>query len=346
MGKVEITTESIQEFRKAIAVRKIDLEDARLQKDFIPIEIQDISSQDLLPFSIYFPFAGEKEPIVFKKIVEAGSFFNSRWKTIFRENNIEHAYVHVNEFDLYIKYLNSRLIKTLENPYLSRDKKHEILYRNASYVMQRILDNPRSGKNIQMGIDLADTLSTYIAKNEVTASMIARLFSKNYELFSHCIQVSLLSAIFCRFLKKDQREIFICSTGALLHDIGKIDIPQEILLKEEKLSEEEFSIIKKHPEMGVKILEQYNGIEKEVIEIVLQHHENADGSGYPQGLTIDEISPMAQIVRIIDCYDSLTTQKAYKAAIKPFEALRKMVLEMKWTFNTRLLELFIVFLGY
>lgn len=350
MGKFGSRYEPIEDPNKITTIKHIDIGDIPSSREFIPIEIQDISSQDLLAFSIYFPFATSKEPLSFKKIAQSGSFLNSKWKVLFRENNIEHAYVHVNEFDKYISYINKRLTKTLNNPYLTKEKKQEIIYRNASYVMQRILDDPRSGKNIQMGIDLMNIFSSYLAKNELTASMIARLFSKNYELFSHSIQVALLTSVFCKFLNKDSHYIFLCGLGALLHDIGKVDIPQEILLKNERLSEKELAVIKQHPELGAKILQQHNRhdtvIDQKVIEVVLQHHERADGSGYPKGLTLEEISPMAQIVHIIDCYDTLTTNKAHKAAVSPFEALKIMITEMKETFNQTLMKLFIMFLGY
>jgi len=93
-------------------------------------------------------------------------------------------------------------------------------------------------------------------------------------------------------------------------------------------------------------LESNKILEQQSIEVVIQHHEAADGSGYPFGLTIDEISPMAQIVHIVDCYDAMTTERAYKMALSPFEALKTMTVEMKHSFNKKLLEKFIVFLGY
>lgn len=331
---------------KIIDIRKLDLDDTTLRQEFIPIEIQDVSAQDLLPFSIYFPFLTSNNALNFKKIAEAGSFLNSRWKTILRENNIEHAYVHVNEFEHYASYINNRLIKALDNPYLPVTKKNEIIYRNATYVMNRILNDPRSGRNILMGIDLVDTISSYIVKNEITASMLARLFSKNYELFSHSIQVALLTMVFCRFLKREVGSIFKCGLGALLHDVGKVDIPKEILLRNGALSDEEFALIKQHPELGVRILKQHNTIDEEIMEIVLQHHENPDGSGYPLGLKIDDISPHAQIVHIVDCYDALTTNRVYRPALSPFDALKTMITEMKRAFNLKLIELFVIFLGY
>lgn len=338
--------DSIENPHATAVIRKLELEDPALKQEFIPIEIQDISTQDLLPFSIYFPFLTNKEPLTLKKIATAGSFLNSRWKTLFRENSIEHAYVHVNEFDHYVSYINNRFKKALANVYLSAEKKNEIIYRNASYVMNRILSDPRSGRNIHMGIDMVNMLSSYIVKNEITASMLAKLFSKNYELFSHSLQVALLTMVFCRFLKSDANSIFYGGLGALLHDIGKVDLPREILLKKAKLTEDDFALMKQHPELGVKILRQHSSIGEEVLEIVYQHHENADGGGYPCGLTIGEISPLAQIVRIVDCYDALTTNRVYKNALSPFEALKEMVMEMKHAFNLKLLELFVIFLGY
>jgi putative nucleotidyltransferase with HDIG domain len=338
--------DSVEDPYKIAVIKRVDVDDPGLKREFIPIEIQDISAQDLLPFSIYFPFLTNKETINLKKIATSGGFLNSRWKTLFQENSINHAYVHVNEFDRYVSYINNRFKKALANVYLNAEKKNEIIYRNASYVMNRILSDPRSGRNIHMGIDMVNMLSSYIVKNEITASMLAKLFSKNYELFSHSLQVALLTMVFCRFLKSDANSIFYGGLGALLHDIGKVDLPREILLKKAKLTEDEFALMKQHPELGVKILRQHSSISEEVLEIVYQHHENADGSGYPCGLTIGEISPLGQIVRIVDCYDALTTNRFYKNALRPFEALKEMVMEMKHAFDLKLLELFVIFLGY
>jgi len=346
MNRFNLRRDVIPDPDKITRIQEVDIADPRLLKEFIPVSIQDISCQELLPFSVYFPFMQPNESPKFVKIVSVGNLFSSRWKTLFKENNIEHVYVHVNEFDLYARYINTNLSKALVNPYLSRDKKNEILYRNASYVMQRVLNDPRSGKNIQMGIDFMETFSQYVVKNEITASMLVKLFSKHYELFSHSIQVAFLTAVFCRFLNKDTNFILLSSLGALFHDVGKVEMPPEILLKRGELSDEEWSVIKCHPELGVKILESNKILEQQSIEVVLQHHEKADGSGYPYGLTIDEISPMAQVVHIVDCYDAMTTERVYKMAMSPFEALKTMTIEMKQSFNKKLLEKFIVFLGY
>ncbi len=346
MGWATMRKETLPDPAKITRVEQIELTDPSLVKNFVPVEIQDISPHDILPFSLYFPFSAAPNTVTFSQIAVAGSFLHARWKTLFRENNINYVYVHTSEFDHYITYLNKRLTKAIHNPYLTYDQKNELLYRNASYVMNRILEDPRSGKNIQMGIDFIEIFSKYITTNDITASMISKLFSKDYRLFSHSIQVTFLTATFCRFLKKSTSFIVLCGNGALFHDVGKVDIPYEILMKNGRLSPEEMALMEKHPSLGLAILSQTGKIEQEILDIVYQHHEAADGSGYPEGITLEEIVPMAQIVHIIDCYDAMTTNRSYRLATSPFETLKTMCLEMRASFNTKLLEQFIQFLGY
>ncbi len=130
-----------------------------------------------------------------------------------------------------------------------------------------------------------------------------------------------------------------------MHDVGKTKISTDILNKNGKLTKEEFDIIKKHPELGVEILEE-TGIEfNEERIITLQHHENDDGSGYPYGLKKDKIHPCGKIARVIDVYDALTAKRSYADAIRPFAALVEMKDNMLNCFDTELFKEFIRFLG-
>ena len=133
--------------------------------------------------------------------------------------------------------------------------------------------------------------------------------------------------------------------GILLHDVGKTRISTDILNKKGKLTKEEFDIIKKHPELGIEVLEE-TGVEfKEERIVTLQHHENDDGSGYPYGLKKDEIQLCGKIARIIDVYDALTAKRSYKGALRPFAAIIEMKGGMPHCFDTGLFKEFIRFLG-
>lgn len=123
-------------------------------------------------------------------------------------------------------------------------------------------------------------------------------------------------------LPREQAEVI--RAGAQLHDIGKIGIPDAVLLKPGPLTAEEFGLIKLHPQIGRRILEKALGFES-LLEIVEMHHENFDGSGYPYGLAGEKIPLEARIVRIADAYDAMTTRRSYRSAFAPdvaMEAIR------------------------
>jgi HD-GYP domain-containing protein (c-di-GMP phosphodiesterase class II) len=111
--------------------------------------------------------------------------------------------------------------------------------------------------------------------------------------------------------------------GALLHDIGKTLIPKGILLKPDRLTEEEFAEVKKHPLSGVTFCTNAS-LSQEAYNIILYHHEKLDGSGYPSRLRGDRIPDYVRAVTIADIYDALISNRAYADAMKPFEALRLM----------------------
>ncbi len=108
--------------------------------------------------------------------------------------------------------------------------------------------------------------------------------------------------------------------SAILHDVGKIGIPDEILRKKGSLTEEERRLIEKHPEIGAEIVEGIPGTES-IVEGIKYHHERCDGSGYPDGLTCEEIPIFARIIAVADVYDALTSERPYRKALSPQEAL-------------------------
>lgn len=129
----------------------------------------------------------------------------------------------------------------------------------------------------------------------------------------HTLRVSKISYAVGKALGLSKVELFYLALGAMLHDYGKVDIPTEILNKPAELTEKEFDIVRRHPEMGSHYLEDL-AFPEEVRNIVLSHHERNDGLGYPKGLRNGEISLLVQIVAICDVYDALTTDRPYRLA--------------------------------
>ena len=126
----------------------------------------------------------------------------------------------------------------------------------------------------------------------------------------------------------------------MLHDVGKIGVPEEILSKPGKLTDEEFEIVKKHPEMGYEILKPISDFEP-ILEGVLHHHENPDGSGYPHGLAGDAIPLFAGVLHVVDVFDALTSRRSYRDAFSTEKALSIIRSEAGTKLNAELVDAFL-----
>ncbi len=159
--------------------------------------------------------------------------------------------------------------------------------------------------------------------------------------FGHSVNVAVLSAILGSLCKLSGAELIQLILGGLLHDIGKLIVPREILTKPEHLSDREFYIIKMHPEAGRLKLSTLPVPSAEILATIAgQHHEHMDGRGYPHQLEGDQIHLFARIVAISDVYDALTSARAYKPAYRPHTAYRIMTKCSPGHFDEKLLRLF------
>ena len=165
-----------------------------------------------------------------------------------------------------------------------------------------------------------ETRSAYVA---AIRGLAATLDARDPYTAGHSERVSLLSVEIGRRLKLDATNIELLRVGALLHDIGKIGVPDAILQKTGRLSKEEFEVIKTHTTLGAKILKTmpFLAVHVPVAEL---HHERLDGSGYPHGLRGDEIPVDARIVHVADAYDAITTARAYRGSRPRQEALDEL----------------------
>ncbi|MVX65438.1 HD domain-containing protein [Clostridium chromiireducens] len=142
-----------------------------------------------------------------------------------------------------------------------------------------------------------------------------------YEIY-HSINVSFYAMFIGKWLGMHSSEILDLIIAGLLHDIGKLRIPGHILNKKEKLTAEEFKIIKRHTTLGYSMLKNEINLNYDIKKSILMHHERLDGSGYPNGVTGDYIGEYAKIISIADIYDAMTTNRVYKNKINPFEAFQ------------------------
>lgn len=139
--------------------------------------------------------------------------------------------------------------------------------------------------------------------------------------YMHCMNVSLICNVFAKWLKLPQADVDKLTLAGLLHDIGKVTIPDKIIKKPDKLSPSEYNIVKTHTLQGYNIVKGSPGLDDDVKECVLMHHERCDGTGYPLGLKGDKINKYAKIVSIADVYDAMTAARIYRGPLCPFKVI-------------------------
>ena len=138
--------------------------------------------------------------------------------------------------------------------------------------------------------------------------------------FAHCLNVGLICNVFARWLQLSEEEVEMATACGLLHDVGKLLVPRDIITKPGKLTDLEYYQVKKHSFEGYQLLMSQN-IDRHICNAALMHHERCDGSGYPQGLKDNEIDRYAKIVAIADVYDAMTSARVYRAPICPFKVI-------------------------
>ncbi|MBF2083522.1 two-component system response regulator [Thermoleptolyngbya sp. C42_A2020_037] len=180
---------------------------------------------------------------------------------------------------------------------------------------------------------------------QVLFSIARTIESRDPNTGDHCERLVQLGKAFGEFLGLSRTEVRDLMWGGYLHDIGKVGIPDAVLLKVGQLSPEEWIIMRQHVLIGERICQPLRTMQG-VVPIIRHHHERWDGSGYPDGLKGNEIPYLAQIFQLIDIYDALTSERPYKSAFSPEEALKIMMEETaKGWRNPDLMDKFASFIG-
>lgn len=221
------------------------------------------------------------------------------------------------------------------------------VYQRALEVVDRIFQDVRIG-NIPASEPALNTIKT-MARMTLTEphALFAMSLLKDYDnyTFNHSVNVAVIALTVGRACGLDENDLRILGLGALLHDIGKLEIDWSIINKPGQLTDAEFEEIKRHPLSGAEIVGKMEGIRQEVIDIVLGHHVHFNRDGYPIGVEFQKASPLVDMAAIADTYDAMTTLRSYQRPIPPSQAARRLRELSGSTLNPRMVERFIDFLG-
>lgn len=192
---------------------------------------------------------------------------------------------------------------------------------------------------------LVEEISASVSRNPNALISLARLKTADDYTYMHSVAVCALMIALSKQLNLNEEQTRSAGIAGLLHDLGKALMPMEVLNKPGKLTDEEFAIIKKHPEEGYKLLLASTGADEIALDVVLHHHEKTDGSGYPKHFKDSEISLFAKMGAVCDVYDAITSNRPYKSGWDPAESLRKMAEWVNGHFDPTVFQAFVKSLG-
>lgn len=198
--------------------------------------------------------------------------------------------------------------------------------------------------NVEGCMPLVANISDSLARNSSALLGLARLKTKDEYTYLHSVAVCALMISLGRQLGLDEEAVREAGLAGLLHDVGKMMVPMEVLNKPGSLTEAEFGVMRTHPERGYAILASSGAIPPAALDVCLHHHEKYDGSGYPAGLKGDDISLLSRMGAVCDVYDAITSNRPYKQAWNPAESLARMA---QWTghFDTQVFHAFVRSVG-
>jgi putative nucleotidyltransferase with HDIG domain len=222
----------------------------------------------------------------------------------------------------------------------------EIYKKNLPLVHKLVDDIKKGGKIDARSVnDTVDQMVESVFRNRYAAVTLAKLKAYDEYTLTHSINVSIFALALGRQLKLSRKQLKILGSGAMLHDIGKASIPEHVLNKPGPLTEEEFRVMKTHPELGIKNLKNVENVRNEILQCILNHHEKINGTGYPQNLKGAAIGDYAKMVSIADSYDAITSTRVYQKSALAHNAL-KIIFSLRGEhFYTSFVERFIQVVG-
>jgi HD-GYP domain-containing protein (c-di-GMP phosphodiesterase class II) len=199
----------------------------------------------------------------------------------------------------------------------------------------------RKQKQFSMVVDSVNSIVDEIVAGKIPSGSLAEISTTDAYTFAHSIDVCAFSVYMGLNYGYKKKALLSLGIGSILHDLGKTRVPPEILNKPDRLTEEEFEEIKNHPVFGYDMLiDDTAELDDNSLEIVLNHHERYDGSGYPNGISGDEIGDMATICALSDVYSAMTTDRVYRKAFPANEAYELIMTYGDLHFKMRLIRLF------
>lgn len=319
------------------------------ENGYAPFPLAYVKANEPSPFDVYLKVKPKNSPQAqIIRCCPKGEVFAKKWLLQLIQLKITDVYFSNADIEIVLTFLEKHLKDLVRTEQRTVMEKAIFVY-DALHNMTKNFFNVeqlRINAQVKSSLKFLDDLFEFFQGEQTNINLLLAVRQQNSQIYTHCLNVSFIGMSFISHLGWQKGKALAFGLGALFHDIGATEVPLAILQKRGKLDDEERTLLERHPTRGFQILRNFPAVWPETLMMVAQHHENGDGSGYPEKLRLNAISPMARILRIIDRYEYMTSGRPWCPPLTPAEALSAMCNEYKLSqkFDPVYLKAFINFL--
>jgi putative nucleotidyltransferase with HDIG domain len=292
-----------------------------VHEDYFSIKLDALCADLATGFDLYLPPQPGRTPVLYR---DSSLPFTEDVRRRLQGSRVEELLVKKTERQAWLRYTEKILPAFLSDSSHSVNERATLLYESAQGLVQEILTKSDMGEMVQQSRTMVDSMVGFLFKESTSLHELMQLTSYDYYTYTHSVNVFVYSVSLANRLGFSGKEVNEFGHGALMHDIGKRMIDNDITTSRGKLSEAQWEQMRMHPVHGYEILKAQGETSAIALDVTRHHHEKLNGRGYPDGLLGDEISHWARITTIADIFDALTTKRSYKDAMDTFFALQFM----------------------
>ncbi len=297
---------------------------------FFRIRLSTIRPDQEVPFNIYIHL--DQKMVVY--LHQGDRLKTEKIITLHNKDTGESFFVADTDKQTYRDYVKFSMNSDL----IHDDQKAVILRESSIAILEDLYENPDVAKALEDSKPIITDLLQFMKDAPESVGNLISLSGHDFYTYNHSFDVSIYSLGLGQALGFDQKTLEELGQSSLFHDIGKRLVDVNILCKKGPLDENEWVQMRMHPQFGLKILNEHQGISDAIKAACYEHHESWTGGGYPQDLSGHEIHPFGRIVALTDTYDAMTTQRSYNVPMKPTEALNMMKSKLAGRFDPEMLK--------
>lgn len=284
--------------------------------DYFRIRLSTVQPFEEVPFDIYIYLDGK----IISYLNQGQKLDGDRLESLHSKDSGESFYVHNSQKQIYRDYVKG----TMNSDLISNDTKASILRESSIAILEDLFETPDVAVALAESKPIITDLLNFMESAPQSIGNLISLTGHDFYTYNHSFDVSIYSLGLGQVLGFDKKTLEELGQSSLFHDIGKRNVPLDILCKKGPLTDDEWVEMRMHPTYGLNILNEHEGISDAIKAACYEHHESWSGGGYPQDISGHEIHPFGRLVALTDTYDAMTTQRSYNTPMKPSEALQMM----------------------